>query len=304
MACVVDRVRAGALALVATPFLAVACSIDSATEPAAGQPAAAGALTAAQAAALGDEFDGTSLDPSWTVFNPSVVAVSVAGGALHLVAARSSLWFDSSQGALVHKLVAGDFKATTTVHTRKASNPAVAPDQSIELGGVMARSPASPPENYTFIVIGFGEQGHIAVEHKDTVNSSSQFSEVPWTPDAELRLCRFGATVRVYRRHVGDSGWGAPDLETTRPDLPETLQVGLNMYAAETAPDLDVSFDRISFAPVGSLNDCASESSATPVPALVPGARVAVALALAALGALAVRALSNQKQKTRQFGNN
>src|SRR5262245_29040954 len=35
-------------------------------------------------AALSDGFDGTALDPSWTVFNPSAVIVSVGGSSLSL----------------------------------------------------------------------------------------------------------------------------------------------------------------------------------------------------------------------------
>ena len=145
-------------------------------------------------------------------------------------------------------------------------------------------------------MIGYAEQGHIAVEWKDTLNSASTFSETPWTPDAELRLCRVGATVAVYRRHVGDTSWGAPYFQTSRPDLPQTLQVGLNMYASQTVPDLDASFDRITFAPASSLADCASDTAAgAPVPALTWGGSVTATLALAALGMAAARVSSKRK---------
>jgi hypothetical protein len=243
--------------------------------------AVAAPVEAADVSALSDEFAGSALDPSWSALNPDAAAISVRAGALHLVATRSSLWYNASQGVLVYKLVTGDFKATIAVHARKASNPAVPPDLSIELGGVMARNPAAAPESSTFIVVGFGEQGQIVAEHKDTIDSASTFSESPWTPDAELRLCRVGSTFAVYRRHIGDASWGAPDFQTTRADLPPTLQVGPNMYAAQTAPDLDVSFDRISFAPVASFNDCAGDTPAAAVPALSPAGLLATALALA-----------------------
>jgi hypothetical protein len=258
------------------------------------------ALTPAEAAALSDEFSGTTLDPSWTVLNGSSagVAVTVSGGALHLVPSRSLLWFNASQGTLVYKLVTGNFKATTTAHTRKASSPSQPPALAIELGGIMLRSPASPPESYTFVVIGFGEQGHVAVEWKDTLNSTSNFAETPFTPDAELRICRVGSQVAVYRRPIGGTSWGAPYFQNTRADLPQTLQVGLNMYANQTTPDLDASFDRITFAPASSMADCAADTAAAPpVPALSPGGGAAAALALAALGALVVARASSRRKR-------
>jgi hypothetical protein len=164
------------------------------------------------------------------------------------------LWYNASQGVLVYKNVTGDFKATTTVHVRSAYGATTPPTQSIELGGLMARDPASSMgalgESYVLQVIGFGEQGHLAVEHKSTTNSVSVFDEVPWPADAELRLCRTGSTFTMYRRTVGTTTW-TQDSQTARADLPATLQVGPNTYALQSAPDLVVYFDRFTFESVG-----------------------------------------------------
>jgi hypothetical protein len=243
----------------------------AATETPAGPDEARGALTAAQADALSDEFSGITLDPSWSVVNGAAAALSVHNGALHVVATRSSLWFNAAHGVLVYKLVPGDFKATVTVHTRKASDRTMPPDQPIELGGIMARDPGMASENWIFIVNGFGEQGHIAVEHKNTVASASVFAESPFTPDAELRLCRVGANISLYKRPVGSRSWGAPDLQVTRTDFGPTLQVGPNMYASETTPDLDAFFDRVTFAAVASVADCTTDTAPAPNVPAVPG---------------------------------
>jgi hypothetical protein len=272
------------------PSLAVASAGACAGPDEADVAAAPRALTAAQAAVLSDEFSGTALDPSWTIVNGAAASVSVHDGALHVVATGSSLWFNDALGVLIYKLVPGDFKATVTAHARKASNPSLPPDQSVELGGIMARNPVTSPENWIFAVVGFAEQGHLAVEHKDTVNSISTFNESPFPADADLRLCRQGTTVALYKRQVGTSSWGTPDYQSTRADLPQTLQVGPNMYAYETAPDLDVSFDRITFAPVSSLADCVTDTPVAGVPAVPPAALAAAAVILVAAGACARRA--------------
>jgi hypothetical protein len=184
------------------------------------------------------------------VFNPSHVAVSVANGMLSLRAVGDSLWLNNNEGVLVYKMVNGDFKATTTVHVSKASDPSMPPDQAIHLGGIMTRNPAGPPENFVLLVIGFAEMGHLAVENKTTTNGSSQFGETPWTADAELRLCRVGASITLLYRTPGTTTW-TTDLQLTRSDLPATLQIGPNLYAHSTSSDLIASFDRFAIDPVG-----------------------------------------------------
>jgi hypothetical protein len=198
----------------------------------------------------GDEFNGTALDPSWTVFNPTLVTVSEGQGNLLLRAVGDSFWYQGNQGVLVYKLVTGDFKATTTVHVSKGSDPTMPPVQNIELVGLMARNPTGATENYVLIVIGFAEMGHIAVEHKETTNNVSVFGETPWPVDAELRICRVGSAFTLLRRTVGTTTWTV-DYQTTRTDLPATLQVGPNLYDHHPASDLLGAFDRFAFEPVG-----------------------------------------------------
>lgn len=226
--------------------LATACS----SSPPPPRDGAGGADAPTPVIPTSDDFNGTTLDPSWTVLDPARVDVAVAGGALRLTPRPNALWFDAGEGGLVYKRVTGDFTATATVHARKASDAMMPPAQSIELGGVMARDPNGPPENYVFVVIGFGEQGHLAVEHKTTANSASTFAEVPFGADAELRLCRQGARFTLYRRTLGATTW-TEDFTIARTELPATLQVGANAYDGDAAPDVTIAFDVFTFAALG-----------------------------------------------------
>lgn len=215
----------------------------------------AGGATAAGGAGgsfpTGDEFDGSALSPAWTVFRPDLADVVVSGGALSLTPHAGDLWYQASQGVLVYKLVTGDFKATATVHARRASNPDLPPNQFADVGGLMARSPGGSAENYVLGVVGYAEMNQLAVEHKSTTNSKSVYGETAFTADAELRLCRTGATFTIYYRHPGDTGWPMSVAPITRSDLPATLQVGMVAYTGAPSPDYVSLFNRVAFEPVG-----------------------------------------------------
>jgi hypothetical protein len=208
--------------------------------------------------ALSDTFDGNSLDPSWMVLHPEAVAISLGGSALTLRLTRNALWFNASQGVLVYKMVSGDFKLTSTVHARKASDPTKPPDPPVHLGGVMARGAAGGSENYVFIVAGHDPNG-IAIETKNTTNSASQYSGVAWpSGDAQLRLCRVGASFQLLKRPAGGGAWMLA-ATFNRPDLPGTLQAGLNIYTSANTPDLQVSYDEALFARVTGPADCTTD---------------------------------------------
>jgi hypothetical protein len=211
-----------------------------------------------------DEFEGTSLDPSWSVVNPGNFERTVSGGALHLRPTTNTLWWETTAtGALVHKLVTGDFKLTTAVRARRASNP----DQPVgptdyQFGGIMARAPGGGAENYVFVVV--GDRGAtLEVEAKSTRDGVSAVQGEAWpSGDAQLRLCRVGARFHLYSRPI-DGGtwkvatqWGPP---YDRPDLPDTLQVGPIAYAWTNQPDLRASFDYVRYAPVASVADCTTD---------------------------------------------
>jgi len=102
----------------------------------------------------------------------------------------------------------------------------------------------------------FEENRGLAVETKTTTGSLSVYDGPGWpSGDAELRLCRLGSTYRLYKRAIGAQEW---TLAATfqRPDLPETLQVGPFLYAADVNADLVASFDEVQFASVSVVEDC------------------------------------------------
>jgi len=194
-----------------------------------------------------DDFEGASLDSSWTVLDASKVTVAVMGGTLRMTPAGNALWYNASRGGLVYKSVTGDFTVSATVHARKTSNASAPPDLPVELGGLMARSPSGAMENYVFIVVGYAEQNTLAVEHKSTTNSASLYAQTTFGADSELRLCRQGSTFTMYRRTPGAGSW-TQDYQVTRSDLPATLQVGPNAYTLQATPDVTISFDQFTFA--------------------------------------------------------
>jgi hypothetical protein len=207
---------------------------------------------------LSDPFDGSALDPSWTVYNADSVDVSVEGGSLVLRTNQLVLWFQGSEGVVVYKLVRGDFKVTSTVQARKASSPADPPDDYVHLGGLMARSPASDgteaPEDYVFIVVG-NDENDLSVETKITENSMSTYDGPTWpSGDAELRLCRVGGMFHLYKRPIGGATWEA--AAAFEDNLPDEIQVGPNIYSGAAPPDLQVSYGEVVFAPAASEADC------------------------------------------------
>ena len=172
---------------------------------------------------LSDEFAGTALDQSWQIFKPSAIDVSVSDGRLHIEPKPNALWFNMQQGGLVYKVVTGDFRLTSRVHAHVRSMPyATAPTAGVQLAGLVARAPlpegTNVPEDYVFIVVGF-DVNDLSVEHKSTDNGVSEYQGPTWPGgEAELRLCRLGATFNLYKRTLGASVWTLVTIYT-RNDL-------------------------------------------------------------------------------------
>lgn len=211
---------------------------------------------------LDDEFGGASLDPSWKLLNASIFTHAVKGGELVLTPTAWSMWYEGDQGPGVYKLVDGNFKVSTLVRVRQASQPGKPPSSDYQFGGLMARDPASDGakgENYVFIVLGY-RGDYLASEAKTTVDDSSTITAPSWpSGDGELRICRVGTRYRVYRRPIGGKTWEQIQ-DYTRNDLPQQLQVTLVAYALANSPDVIARFDyyRVS-TQVASLADCTAD---------------------------------------------
>jgi hypothetical protein len=193
----------------------------------------------------------------WSVLNPQAVEIKSEDGGLVMTLKQRALWFMERRGVLMYKPVDGNFKITAEVYTAKSSDPSQPPggDSTVQLGGLMARNGNSGQENYVFIVAGNDGDG-LSIETKNTIESFSKYSGPVWdSAEAELRLCRFGATFNLYKRHVGSNEAWTPAATFDRPDLPQTLQVGLNIYT-DSAPDLQIRYDHIKIEPVSNSSDC------------------------------------------------
>lgn len=197
----------------------------------------------------------------WSVVNPQSVGIQVeANGSLLLTLKRHALWFMQQRGVLLYKPVSGNFRITADVYTEKSSDPSQPPggDKTVQLGGLMARNGNSGQENYVFIVVGDDGNG-LSVETKNTTQGLSKYDGPYWgSADAELRLCRVGQTFNLYKRHTNSSEPWTLATSYDRPDLPETLQVGLNIYT-DSSPDLQIRFENLRIEPIASADECETD---------------------------------------------
>jgi hypothetical protein len=187
------------------------------------------------------------------------VAISTDGGSLVLRLTHQALWFNAERGVLFSKPVDGDLRISATVRVAKTSDPTAPPGRAgiAQLAGLMVRADRSP-EDYAFVVIGDGGDG-TSVETKSTDDSLSVYDGPRWPePAADLRLCRVGATVTLYKRPAGSDGAWTQAATYQRPDLPTTLQVGVNVYSSGT-PDITARFDDIVIASIAKGAECTAD---------------------------------------------
>lgn len=283
MACVLHPTAVMRLLLLGLSLL-VSCGDDGGNDlvdalpiPPDGDPVIdAGIVPDASATApltsLSDEFSGAGVGSSWLLYRGERLSLGIVSGELNVVLDRghngandSSLWFNDNEGSAVYKRIAGDFIATAAIRVRRADpNSDQAPLPSVRLGGIIARDETSAAQNYLFVVSGY-DVDDLSVETKDTRNSQSQFvGPTTGNSDAELRLCRVGTSFRLYHRPIGDTTWqlaavppapGSP-AAIDRPDLPQTLQVGLILYTNQSTPDVQMFVDYVRFRRPASAADC------------------------------------------------
>lgn len=221
------------------------CNAVSETSPAPSVPATP-TLTSGPSATPAPERTPVPGFEDWQLINPQAVDIGIEDDALVMRLVGSALWFNADKGVLFYQEVKGDFRATATVRTAKTSDPTQPPGQdgSVQLAGLMARTEV-PAENYVFIVSG-SIGSSTGLETKTTESSHSIYIQrgLPTGGDAELRLCRIGSTFLLWWRHVdSDEEW--THMSTLdRKDLPETLQVGANIYT-DGVPDITARFENL-----------------------------------------------------------
>ncbi len=234
-------------------------------------------------AALGDEFDDPASLARWSRVDRTegwpdqIKRLEISAGNLHLEP-HTSFWFGDFHAPFLYKQVTGDFIVTTRVEVTGANDPV--PAQAYSLAGLLVRAPhpetaaawVRGTENWLFITAGSGDGEHVPqYETKNTVDSASRLELTPRPPGpTELRISREGARFTLLRRV--DGGEWVVLRRVDRPDLPDTLQVGVIAYtdfdtsrsylllgrarayhrdAAEIArrgvPDLIARFDHVHF---------------------------------------------------------
>lgn len=201
-----------------------------------------------------DEFAGAALDPEWSVLNPSLTTLSVSNGVLELqptVGGLQNIWYQGAEGPLVWRLVSGDFEVTTRLTVDDPQNPGAPPPISYRLAGILLQDPSSTPVDNDFchVALGGGDGvSPLAAEDKDTIDSTSDFVLHPVaTLTGELRLMRSNGVVSMWHRTDDTQPWTLL-RQHARPDLPQTLRVGLMAYSAASPPRVRARFEWIRFA--------------------------------------------------------
>lgn len=247
--------------------LAAAISISACSPVSQGSPPASSSaspsVTAAPTATAAAERTPIPGFEEWQVINPQGVRISVEDGALVMNLIGALLWFNAERGVLLYREVTGDFRATATVRTSKASDPAVAPgeDGTVQLAGLMARTEV-PAENNLFIVTGSIGMS-TGLETKTTTDSRSIYVQrgLPTGGDAELRVCRIAASFTMWWRHVDSTEDWTLMSTFERRDMPQTLQVGANIYT-DDAPDIVARFEDLRIEPLPVGGACSSRPDA------------------------------------------
>lgn len=216
---------------------------------------------------LSDEFEVQNLE-SWNIYNNESTSrinptqIEIDNGKLQLTPNSQTLWFNSIKtGAMVSKMITGNFVATTSIQVRRRTNNNLPPNQTVELAGLMVRNRETPEENYLFIVLGYDEND-LSVEVKTTSNNISAYIGPSLSnSDGELRICRIGQNFYLYLKTV-DGNWVVQNHPTTnnpvfiRSDLPSSVEVGPNIYANQGTPDVTSSFEYVRFFRPKGLEDC------------------------------------------------
>jgi hypothetical protein len=240
-------------------------------------------------AVQGDEFAGATTSLS-DLFPQLHDVATVAGGKLTLqpVVTQHTHWYSDSHAPFVYLSVTGDFVAETDVVVGRRTDVALPPRGTFSAGGLLVRDPAAAaPGNESWIMYNIGMQtGAAAREAKTTrkgaPDSLSTLYLIPTggVLTAKLRVCRIGATFRMYHRMPNESafveeaygngtapqGNGAGEatpgvvpngvIAFARPDLPATLQVGLLAGHWEQTLETRAEFDYLRVRPVAAPADC------------------------------------------------
>jgi hypothetical protein len=194
---------------------------------------------------LSDEFNDAStlskwqrvyLVEGWGANQLQVQDINTTRPGHMIMIPSTSTWYNDYRGELTFKEVTGDFVATADVEVTNRAGTG-APNSQFSLGGIMVRAPRqiTPQtwrpggENYVFLSIGAADHpGMFQFEVKTTLNSNSVLDLTPAPGGhATIQWARLGS-VFIALRNIG--GTWSVHRRYYRPDMPETLQVGMTVY--------------------------------------------------------------------------
>ncbi|MCA9069768.1 MAG: hypothetical protein KDA84_12635 [Planctomycetaceae bacterium] len=182
---------------------------------------------------------------------------------------QTVVWYQDWRGPMAFKEVTGDFVFTSEIVITDRDDLGISDADNVpneaafSLGGVMIRTPrnivdpstdwqpgsqmddgTNNGENYVFLSLGHGTDGQFSFEVKTTRNSDSQLQLTPLGQDvntATLRIARIGNSIITMYQLEGE-GWTVHQ-RYSRPDMPETMQLGLVTYSDwNKASDYDPFF--------------------------------------------------------------
>ena len=165
-----------------------------------------------------------------------------------VVEPAKSWWVGAHRAFYLYRPVRGDFDVRTRLRvTGRAGGD---PHADWSLSGLLVRSPGRDGAPEDWLALRTGQvSGHRVFERKTTVRSRSRLAllgaHAGWT---QLRIVRHGARFALFTRP--DGGVWKRRSTYVRPDLPRTVQVGVDAFSGQGSPraDLRSQVDWIRFA--------------------------------------------------------
>lgn len=192
-------------------------------------------------------------DPAYyqsLVYNDSLIGGQMLSGTEGklVITCGNTYWYANVTGPYVYQRTWGDFTATTYVRSLDRDNTGVPPQSEFNSTGLIVRNPVTTfGENY--IMVNLGMQSHanqIGSESKTTQGSTSTLYLDPDLHEGEVRIERIGTTIRTYKRTGSDPEFVLLDV-FDRPDIPDTVQIGMVLNGYTDDPDIRGEFDYIYF---------------------------------------------------------
>ncbi len=160
----------------------------------------------------------------------------------------ATYWYADVTGPYVYQMTWGDFTATTSVRSLDRDNTLVPPQREYNSTGLILRNPnVASGQNYIMTNLGYQSNANqLGSESKTTINSTSTLFLDPDLHEGVVRIQRIGTLIRTYKRTAGDADFVLLD-EFNRPDIPDTVQIGMVQNGYTDNPDIRGEFEYIDF---------------------------------------------------------